>query len=276
MLGRSALRYILCGLACVGAIYAFQRPFREYQGMEYRIGQIPLPDDYREPAEWAFARLMFPPGPLNGYRGRDWEWHRGRSLWTQDFPRADRHFALAVRRLTQISTKSVEQIVNLEEGDAYDWPWLYAVQVGEWGLTDDLGQLLREYCERGGFFMADDLHASAEWYEFESRMKKAFPGRAIEELPDNDPIFNTVYNIHDKIQIVGWEHMRDGHKGDETGIGGHWRGIRDDKGRVMVAVCYNSDTGDAWEYADDARYPQPMADQSIRLGINYIVYAMTH
>jgi hypothetical protein len=148
--------------------------------------------------------------------------------------------------------------------------------VGEWGLTDDLGQMLREYCERGGFFMADDLHASAEWYEFESRITKAFPGRPIEELPNDDPIFQSVYNLHDKIQIVGWEHLRDGHKGDSTGIGGHWRGIRDDKGRVMVAVCYNSDTGDAWEYADDARYPQPMADQSIRLGIDYIVYAMTH
>jgi hypothetical protein len=261
----------------VGAIFAFQRPFREFNGTEYRIGQIPLPDDYRDPAEWTFARLMFPPGPLNGYRNRDWEWHRGVSLWTQDFPRADRHFSLAVRRLTRIGARSVEQIVNLDEGDAYDWPWLYAVQVGEWGLTDEQGQELREYCERGGFFMADDFHASAEWYEFASRIQKAFPGRQLEELPEDDPIFGTVYTIRDKIQIVGWEHLRTGmHKGDDTGIGSHWFGIRDEKGRVMVAACYNSDTGDAWEWADEPRYPQPMADQSIRLGVNYIVYSMTH
>jgi hypothetical protein len=276
MSGRNAVARLLCGFLCVGAIYAFQRPFREFQGMEYRIGDVPLPEDYQVPAEWAFARLMFPPGPLNGYRGRDWEWHRGRSLWTQDFPRADRHFSLAVRRLTRVSARSAEQIVNLEEGDAYDWPWLYAVQVGEWGLTDELGQQLREYCERGGFFLADDLHASAEWYEFESRIKKAFPNRPIEEIPDDDPIFNTVYSLRDKIQIVGWEHLRDGHKGDATGIGAHWRGVRDDKGRLLLAVCYNSDTGDAWEYADDPRYPQAMADQSIKLGVNSIVYSMTH
>ena len=78
-----------------------------------------------------------------------------------------------MRRLTRIHTRSVEQPVNLDEGDAYDWPWLYAVQVGEWGLSDPQGKLLREYCLRGGFFMADDLHGQAEWYEFESRMKKA-------------------------------------------------------------------------------------------------------
>ncbi len=119
---------------------------------------------------------MFPPGPLNGYEGRDLDWHTGISLWSQDFPRADRHFSLAVRRLSRIHVRSAEQLVNLDEGDAYDWPWLYAVQVGEWGLTDAQGQALREYLQRGGFFMADDFHGTDEWREFESRIKRAFPG----------------------------------------------------------------------------------------------------
>src|SRR5499433_2699271 len=184
MPGPKAVGWFLCGCACVGALFAFQRPFREYPGIEYRLGSISLPPDYQDKTEWSFARLMFPPGPLNGYYGRDRDWHTGISLWSQDFPRADRHFSLAVRRLTRIHVRSVEQIVNLDEGDQYDWPWLYAVQVGEWGLTDQQGQALREYCMRGGFFMADDLHAQAEWYEFESRIKKAFPERQIREIPD--------------------------------------------------------------------------------------------
>src|SRR5579883_1824977 len=178
---------ILCGFALLGVLLA-QHPFREFTGTEYRIGEIPLPPDYQEKTEWAFARLMFPPGPLNGYAGRDWDWHEGNSLWTQDFPRADRHFSLAVRRLTRIHVRSVEQVVNLDEGDAYDWPWLYAVQVGEWGLTDKQGQLLRENCLRGGFFMADDFHGAREWQEFESRIKKAFPEKEIRDLSNDDPI----------------------------------------------------------------------------------------
>jgi hypothetical protein len=265
-----------CGLTCLSALFALQRPFREFPGVEYGLGEIPMPPDAAEKTEWAFARLMFPPGPLNGYEGRDWEWHRGNSLWTQDFPRADRHFSLAVRRLTRIHVRSVEQVVNLDEGDAYDWPWLYAVQVGEWGLTDRQGQELREYCLRGGFFMADDFHGTDEWNEFASRIRKAFPDHPIVDLPDGDAIFHTVYDIDKKIQVVGWSHLRAGYKNGPTGIGAHWRGIYDDKGRVMVAISYNSDIGDAWEWADNARYPADMADEAMRLGVNYIVYAMTH
>jgi hypothetical protein len=264
------------GIASLGVLLA-QRPFREFTGTEYRIGEIPLPPDYQEKTEWAFARLMFPPGPLNGYVGRDWDWHEGNSLWTQDFPRADRHFSLAVRRLTRIHVRSVEQVVNLDEGDAYDWPWLYAVQVGEWGLTDKQGQALREYCLRGGFFMADDFHGNAEWNEFVTRIRKAFPDYEVKELSDDDPIFHTVYDVDHRIQVVGWSHLREGAKYPrDGGIGAHWLGIADEKGRIMVAVSYNSDIGDAWEWADNPRYPAPMADQAMRLGVNYIVYAMSH
>jgi len=70
-----------------------QRAFREYPSVEYG-GSIPLPLDYKKPAEWTFARLMFPPGPLDGYAGRfDGPWQQGLSLWTQDYPRADRAIA---------------------------------------------------------------------------------------------------------------------------------------------------------------------------------------
>jgi hypothetical protein len=268
------LRLTICAAVCVGALVAWQRPFREFPGIEYFSFQ--RPPDWEEKTEFAFARLMFPPGPLNGYRGRDAEWHTGISLWTQDFPRADRHFSQALRRLTRLHVRSVEQVVNLEEGDAYDWPWLYAVQVGEWGLTDPQGKLLREYCLRGGFFMADDFHGQDEWYEFESRIKKAFPEYQIREIADDDPIFHSVYDLNERYQIPGQAHLGAGHKNGPTGVGAHWRAIFDDKGRVMVAITYNSDIGDAWEYADDPWYPEKFSDLAIRVGVNYIVYAMSH
>lgn len=272
------LKWFACGLIGLSAVSAFQRPFRQFEGVEYSIGDVPLPADYREKTEWAFARLMYPPGPLNGYRYRDLDWHTGVSLWTQDFPRADRHFSLAVRRLTRIHVRSVEQPVNLDEGDAYDWPWLYAVQVGEWGLTGVQGQELREYLLRGGFFMADDFHGNAEWAEFESRIRKALPEFPIREIDDDDPIFHTVYDLDQRIQVPGEAHLRAGYKSNNgpSSRGAHWRGIYDDKGRIIVAILYNSDIGDAWEWADDPRYPQEMAALAIRIGVNYVVYAMTH
>jgi Domain of unknown function (DUF4159) len=258
----------------LGALYA-QRPFREFPGVEYRIGTIPTPPDWSEKTEWAFARLMYPPGPLDGYYPRfQGDWHLGLSLWTQDFPRADRHLSQAVRRLTRLHVRSVEQIVNLDEGDAYDWPWLYAVQVGEWGLTTEQSKELREYVLRGGFFMADDFHGTAEWGEFEKRIKAAFPDRPIVEIPNEDAIFHTVYDLNDRFQVPGQEHLRLGYKND--GIGAHWRAIYDDKNRILVAISFNSDLGDAWEWADDPRYPEKFSDLAIRVAVNYIIYAMTH
>lgn len=276
-------RRLGCGVACIGMLYAFQRPFREFHGVEYRIGDIPLPPDYQEHTEWTFARLMFPPGPLDGYYPRfQGDWHHGLSLWTQDFPRADRHFSLAVRRLTRIHVRSVEQCVDLDEGDAYDWPWLYAVQVGEWGLNQKQAQELREYLLRGGFFFADDFHGQAEWDEFYKRIKMAFPELQIKDIPDDDPIFHTVYDLNDRYQVPGQAHVRLGYKipinalSREDGKGAHWRAIYDEQGRILVAITYNSDIGDAWEWADDPYYPAKFSDLAIRLGVNYIVYSMTH
>src|SRR5260370_27490595 len=120
---RKALRRTACGVLCLSALYAFQRPFRQFPGVEYFT--FDLTPDYQEKTEFAFARLMFPPGPLNGYYGRDAECHTGISLWTQDYPRADRHFSQAVRRLTRIHIRSVEQPLNPEDRYAHDLPSLY-------------------------------------------------------------------------------------------------------------------------------------------------------
>jgi hypothetical protein len=278
---RSAWFACSCAAVFLGSAFALDRtlphPFRQYAGVEYRLGSVPLPPDYQDKAEWAFARLMYPPGWNDGYAGRfgGMDWRDGLSLWTQDFPRADRHFSAAVRRLTRIQVRSVEQCVNLEDGDdIYNWPWLYAVQVGEWGITDQQAKKLRDYLLRGGFFMADDFHGTIEWQVFEQSMKRVFPGRPIVDIPDSDAIFHTVYDLDDRYQIVGAEHLAEGHKKD--GYVARWRGIYDDKGRVMVAISFNSDIGDSWEWADEPQYPEKYSALGIRVGVNYIVYAMTH
>lgn len=270
---RKASGAVGCGLTLLTALYAFQRPFRQFPGVEYT--NFELTPDWQEKTEWAFARLMFPPGPNDGYRGRfDGDFRQGLSLWTQDYPRADRHFSQALRRLTRIHVRSVEQPVNLDEGDAYDWPWLYAVQVGEWGVTDAQAKELRDYLLRGGFFMADDFHGTEEWAVFEKTMKRVFPERPIVEIESGDAIFHTVYDLDERYQIPGAAHLRLGYKND--GIGAHWRAIYDDKGRIMVAISYNSDLGDAWEWADEPQYPEKFSGLAIRIGVNYVVYAMTH
>ncbi len=261
-------------LSVLGNIVWAQRPFHQFPGVEYR--RFETPPDANEGTEWIFARLMYPPGWNDGYRGRfDGDWRRGLSLWTQDYPRADRHFSQAVRRLTRVHVRSAEQPINLDDGDeVYNWPWLYAVQVGEWTLTDAQAKVLRDYLLRGGFFLADDFHGAVEWGVFLEVIHRVFPDRQIVEVDDDDPMFHVLYDLKDRIQVPGAAHLYRGYKND--GVGAHWRAIKDDKNRVMIAISYNSDIGDAWEYADDPGYPEKFSGMAIRYGVNSVIYSMTH
>ena len=122
--------------------------------------------------------------------------------------------------------------------------------------------------------MADDIHGVDEWGEFDKRIHFAYHDRPVVEIEDKDPIFHVVYDLDDRYHVVGRDHLREGSK--NGGTVGYWRGIYDQKGRLVVAACYNSDIGDSWEWADDPNYPERLSALGIRIGVNYILYAMTH
>jgi hypothetical protein len=277
------LRGIGCALILAGLVYGIcyaqgpfrQYPFRQYPSVQYGLS-IPVPPGYNTPSEFIFARMMFPGGPLDGYRGRfDGPWQDGLTLWTQDYPMADRNLLTAVRRLTLINARSAEQPVMLENGnEVYNYPFLYAVQVGEWGLTEKEAKILREYLLRGGFFMGDDCWGPEEYAYFVKSMKMVFPNRRLEDIPNNDPIFHTVFDLSKRYRITGYDHLGVGYK--NGGIVPRWQAIRADDGRIMVAFDLNSDIGDSWKGMDDPQYPEKFSDLGTRIGINYIIYAMTH
>jgi hypothetical protein len=110
-------------------------------------------------------------------------------------------------------------------------------------------------------------------------MQRVLPGRPIVEIPDEDPMMHVFYDLGDRIQIPGLRHLRRGRGGGivvQMEGQPHWRGIYDDRGRLIVAINFNMDMGDAWEHADDPWYPAPMTGLAYRLGVNYVIYAMTH
>lgn len=267
---------VAAGCALLVCTLCAQRPFREYPAWEYN--NFPIPPDYNQPGEWTFARLMYPTYhiPIDWqFRGLDWT--HGNTNWTIDYPRSDRHLAAAVRRLTRIQTRSAEQPINLDEDDdVFNYPWLYAVEVGHWELTDSQIAKFREFLLRGGFFMCDDFHGTVEWSVFINSMKKVFPDRAIVELQNADPIFHTVFDLDDRYQVPGMQYVYSHRVYEKDGTSPRWRGIYDDRGRLMVAICHNMDLGDSWENADEPQYPQKFSALGIRIGIDYIIYAMTH
>jgi hypothetical protein len=264
---------LMLALAGWGVLRA-QRPFRQYRAAEY--ADFPLPDDYRQSAEWTRARLHYNSVPVvHFYRASPLQ-------WTVDYPRSDRHLLAGIRRLTRIDTRSVEQVVDADSGvdgdenDIFNWPSLYAVEVGHWNLSDKEAAKLREFLLRGGFLMVDDFHGQEEWGNFVAGMEKIFPDRKIVDLDNKDPLFHVIYDLDDKYQVPGLQYLYSGSKSEYGGFDAHWRGIYDDHGRVMVAICHNMDLGDAWEHSDNPAYPEKFAALAYRIAVNYWTYDLTH
>jgi hypothetical protein len=233
---------------------------------------VPLPPNAEQEAEFSFARLVY----HNSSSGR-WGFGRwGRESWLVDSPNAERHFVQGVSRLTGIHARPMERYVTLNDDELFKYPWLYAVEVGAWAFTDEEAARLREYLDRGGFLVVDDFHGSYQWAGFVKGLNQILHDRPIVEVPADDPVFHVVYDVDDKVQIPGIRYLRTGSTYEQDGIEPHWRGVYDDKGRLLVMINFNMDLGDAWEWADDPEYPERWTALAYRFGINYIVYSMTH
>lgn len=260
---------ILALLSLAGA-YAYQRRGGERvatgSGYEWEL-QNPAEDpaDAMEPGEYSFARYR--------YRSAG---GRRRSSWGTDSNKAERIFLQGVRRLTRIHARSVEQVVDAADDGIYNYPWLYAVEVGYWRLEDDHARRLRQYLDRGGFLMVDDFHGTYEWANFEANLRKVFPDRTIIDLADEDQIFHTLYDLKERFQIPGHYTAWSGRTYERDGVEPKWRAVLDEKNRVQVLICHNMDLGDAWEWADDPQYPEKYSSLAYRIGLNGLVYAMTH
>jgi hypothetical protein len=254
-----------------------QREFREYVPYERGWGEgAPLPADYDVPAEFVVGRLMFPQvrrGSVFG-AGRG-DWTVGGTAWAVDYPEGDRTFAALLERLSNIEVRSVEQPVNLDDGDdVHFWPFMISGLVGAWDLTDPQAQKLREHLLRGGFLLCDSFYGTNEWLGFEASIKRVFPDRPIIDLPDDHPIFHIVYDLTERPQIPTWQHLPRGYRND--GAKPHWRAIVDDDDRVMVMIAFNNDIADGWQRADEPDYPSAESNLALRLGVNFAVYALTH
>ena len=253
---------LLAGIS--GSLLAFQR-----RGFEDDEQAPPLAADAHENAEWAFARYHFKSNEESGG-------FVGFHLWAADYPKADRQFTMGVRRLTRLHARGVEQVVDADSDELFNWPWIYMEHGNGWNLTEGEAARLRQYLMRGGFLLSDDTHGDHEWESLVQGLEMILPGRQIEDLKNNDEIFHVMYDLDDKVQIHGTRFIWGRRPYWPDMVVPKWRAIRDDEGRIIVAICHNSDVGDAWEWADSPHYPERETSLAYRIGINYILFDMTH
>ena len=250
-----------------------QREFREYEGFEGANSEGDLPPDYDVPRELVIGRLMYDTarGPGCPVASRP---------WTVDYPRGDRALIEMLKRFTRTEVRTVEQPVSLDDGDdIFYWPFLNVGLGGCWQLSDELAAKLRDYLLRGGFLFSDSFFDSRSWESFSAGLRQVFPDREIVNLTGEEAIFYIVFDLPEMIgvQIPNMTSLLRG-GGGWMGDGRvpHWRAVFDDDGRIMVLIAFNNDVSDSWQWADDPRYPVESANLGLRIGVNIVMYSLTH
>jgi hypothetical protein len=264
---------VVAGAVAVAAQSAAQREFRVYPSFEGDVAEAPLPPDHLVPGELVVGHLMFPDSSF----GSGGQWRYGGTGWTDDYPKGDRALIAMLRRFTRTDVRAVEQPVNLEDGDdAHYWPFLVAGLAGSWELTDQQAAKLREHLLRGGFLFCDSFFGERNYVVFEESLRRVFPDRPIIEMTDDHPIFHSVFDLPEMTKVA-IPNANEVFRGGRMRRGPpRWRGVEDDEGRLMVLIAYNNDVQDAWQWADDPRYPHELVNLALRLGANIAMYAMTH
>jgi hypothetical protein len=162
------------------------------QNADSRIDGLPT-------AEFHFARLVYANAPGSRRALRGWG-----NAWQTDYADAEHHLMHGINRLIRIDAQTIDlygdggRLIALNDNRLFDYPWLYAVEVGQWYLNDSEAALLREYLDRGGFLLVDDFWGESEWSIFMDSMQRVFPDRPIIDLPDDHEIMHIHFDIDER------------------------------------------------------------------------------
>lgn len=203
-------------------------------------------------------------------------WRRGRGDWATDFPKADLQFLVVLRRLARIDAYDQENAIRLDDPEVRRFPFLYMLEVGDMALTPPEQQGLRDYLLAGGFLVIDDFWGSREWANFQYEIQRVLPEYPMVELDLDHPIFSAYYQIDEILQVPAISNIQRGRTSEADGYVPHVLGIHDDRGRLMVLINWNTDLGDAWEWAEQPTYPLKYSTFAFQIAVNFIIYAMSH
>ena len=271
---RTWLLVVSLALVATTAVLA-QRRFR---GPVADRGEVPewTNEPGFEKDTFVFTRVQYDSGYGRG-------WGRGGGGWATDYRDADLNFSFRLQQLTAMKVDPEGRYLRLTDADLFSQPFIYIAEPGRLEFNEDEVKALRRYLLNGGFLMVDDFWGEAEYQNFYDEIKRVFPDREPQELPLEHPIFHCVFDLKEKPQIPNY---RTGEDSKETGITWerwdartpHYRGIFDDKGRMMVIICHNTDLADGWEREGEYEYyfREFSEKKAYPLGINIVFYAMTH
>lgn len=271
-LGR-ALAFVGCAAASLASAAQAQRGGgRRFGGFDPSLLGDPnsfyTPPDFKGnppyDGRFTFARIKY-----RGF-GR-WAGREGPG-WAHDYPDADVHFMTimkeltAMRPFTRLGNMLGGVILSLDDPLLFKYPVAYLSEPGGWLPTPEESKGLRDYIRKGGFMIVDDFPPN-DWYTFEAAMKKSFPELQPVELSGKEPIFDSFFKV-DLTRIRRSAYGRGSFYG--------YYDRNDPKRRMLVIVNYAQDVGDAWQWSGTGFMPVDVSNEAFKLGVNYIIYALTH
>ena len=221
--------------------------------------------------EYTFVRMIYD-SPYSPY-GR-----RGGGSWAVDFPEADENFITGIREWagTNLHVSPRPEQLTIMDDRLFDYPLIYFVEPGFMELSAEQAARLREYIARGGFLFLDDFWGEYEWENVRMQLKKVLPEYEIKDLPLTHPIFHSYLDIEEVVQVPNVYNAQRGITSEKGGVVPHYMGIEDKNGRLVAFIARNCDLGDAWEWINDSSYPVKYGLAAYKVGINVVIYAMSH
>ena len=216
---------------------------------------------------------FFSSGPANLEYDDRWTFTRLRyhssSSWSHDYPRADHHLALIVADVSFApSHTDGTNVLDLDDPELFQHPLVYMSEPGHWDMGGAEAQNLRNYLLKGGFILFDDFETT-QWHNLAAQMQRVLPEYRWIEIDVEHPIFHTFFDL----KKIDYHHPM------YPGMVPSYRALfegNDPNGRMIALANHNNDLAEYWEFLGTGNFGIDPTNEAYRIGVNYVIYSMTH
>ena len=257
----AALALALAALLGFGAVAFAQR------SLIGRQGRRPLANTAYD-GRFTFVRINYDTAP-GGF------WYRGEPAWMHGYPTAEENLMKIMNEVSYLGAHDDKfNSLSLDDPEIFKYPLIYLIEVSWWKMTDKERDALRAYLDKGGFVIVDDFKAegdfgSAGWAPFAENMKRVMPEGRFFDMDTSHPVFHAFFEIN------GLNQFPQAYNAGQP----VFRGLYEDNDpskRLMMIVNYNTDISQYWEWSGRGLRPFDETNEAYKLGVNYIIYGMTH
>ncbi|MQA31826.1 MAG: DUF4159 domain-containing protein [Luteitalea sp.] len=252
----------LVAVLCLVGVAAAQRRF--FYGWDETVRSAPYD------GRFTFARVRYRPAPGGTWAG-------GRPSWVHGYPLAEQNLMRIMNEISLLDAHLDDiNVVTLDDPELFTYPIAYIIEVGWWTLTDSEAAALRAYLLKGGFLIVDDFKVEGwrglpggGWQPFEANVRRMFPGVRFFDMDPADPLFHSFFEIT----------TLDDFPQAYTSGKAVFRGVYEDndpRKRLMMIVNYNTDISQYWEWSGRGLRPFDDTNEAYKLGVNYLIYGLTH